>query len=268
MHPVDSSLPLYDCDGKIITTGDVLAALRRVGVVSGDSLFVHSDVATFGRPLILDRSKFLGTLIDILRESVGGTGTIIMPTFTYSFCDGKIYDVAESRSTVGVLTEYFRTLPGVVRTRHPIFSVAIQGPGADEFVEVGMDSFDNDSIFGKLHTRGGKILVFGAPFATSLTFLHYIEETHGVPYRYMKEFRGVIRDGGKDEEGTCTYYVRNLAVESILNADRLEPLFISAGIFKRESLGAAHILVAQANRLFDEGIRMLDQDPYAFIAKR
>lgn len=31
-----------------------------------------------------------------------------MPTFTYSFCKNEIYDKLNSKSTVGVLTEYFR----------------------------------------------------------------------------------------------------------------------------------------------------------------
>ncbi len=48
-----------------------------------------------------------------------------MPTFSYSFNRYKNYDKIHTKSTMGILSEYFRTMAGI-RTDDPIFSFLLK----------------------------------------------------------------------------------------------------------------------------------------------
>ena len=94
---ISSFQPLYKANGKEVFSSDVIAALEKVGIKNGDTIFVHSDVSVFGKLAFpLGRELLLGALVEVLKRAVGREGTLIMPTFTYSFCKGEIYDIDKS----------------------------------------------------------------------------------------------------------------------------------------------------------------------------
>jgi len=153
----------------LIAAGDITSALADLGVGPRDTLFVHSGLKGALRLAGATRDEKLATLADGLRESVPD-GLLILPTFTYSFTgDGEPFDVASSPSTVGVLTEYFRTLPGVRRTADPLFSCGVLGelpePWARRLYGVGdVDAFGEHSVFAMLAELDAKILFIGVDF--------------------------------------------------------------------------------------------------------
>jgi aminoglycoside 3-N-acetyltransferase len=153
----------------LIAAGDITRALADLGVGPRDTLFVHSGLKGALRLAGATRDEKLATLADGLRESVPD-GLLILPTFTYSFTgDGEPFDVASSPSTVGVLTEYFRTLPGVRRTADPLFSCGVLGelpePWARRLYGVGdVDAFGEHSVFAMLAELDAKILFIGVDF--------------------------------------------------------------------------------------------------------
>lgn len=254
--------PLYKADNQYIHKADIAKALRNCGIKEGDVIFVHSDVSAFGKLSALDAAFLLKTLMDSLKESVGSNGTIIMPTFTYSFTENKPYDRANSKSKVGTLTEYFRKLPDVGRTIHADHSVAVWGRHKSELLSIGKDTFGKDSIFGKLHKLNGKIVFFGAPFQ-SCTFVHYIEQMHGVPYRYMKKIRGKIIDGNKEYEDDITFYVKYVVFFTLLS--NLEKHLLDKKLLTEVKLGHGKISMAEAGAFFKEGQRLLDNDIFFFL---
>ncbi len=256
--------PLYNTNGHYIYKADIIKALRNCGVKKGDVIFVHSDISAFGKLSTFDAAFLLKTLADALKESVGSNGTIIMPTFTYSFTENKPYDKSNSKSKVGILTEYFRKQPDVSRTIHADHSVAIWGRHRNELLKIGKDTFDKDSIFGKLHKLNGKIVFFGAPFQ-SCTFLHYIEQMHKVPYRYMKKIRGKIIDGNKEYEDEITFYVKYVIFFTHLS--NLEKHLLDKKLLKEVGLGHGKISMVEADAFFKEGQKLLDKDIFSFLKK-
>ena len=68
----------------------MIHALRKIGVTGDDKLFVHSDLKSFGKinPEI-SRNEYIDAFIIALMEVVGLKGTIIVPTFSYSFCNKR-----------------------------------------------------------------------------------------------------------------------------------------------------------------------------------
>ncbi|MBI3034741.1 AAC(3) family N-acetyltransferase [Candidatus Woesearchaeota archaeon] len=126
---------LYYSNSTPITKNGIKNALLSLGVKKGDLVMVHSDIKPFGRLGTSDRDFLLQSLIDAIKESVGANGTIVMPTFTYSFFKNLPYDAKNSKSAVGVLTEYFRKQPDVGRTIHPTHCVAICGRHKNELLK-------------------------------------------------------------------------------------------------------------------------------------
>ena len=258
--------PLYMDDNNKLFFSDFVDSLKSVGINRSDVIFVHSDISAFGKLCVFDREFLFDILIDAMKMAVGEDGTIIMPTFTYSFCKNQNFDITNSKSIVGVLTEHFRKQPAVCRTNHPIFSVAIWGKYKKQLLQTGKDSFDKDSIFWKLHHLNGKIVFFGAPFQ-SCTYIHYIEQSHGVPYRFIKSFKGKIKGGNREHLDVCTYFVRHLDRNIITDLSRLERYLLEMGYMREVRLGSSKILMIEADILFNEGTRLLEQDINFFLNK-
>ena len=253
---------LYYSNSASVTKNDIKNTLTNVGVQKGDFIMVHSDIKSFGRLATSDRDFLLQTLIDAVKESGGNGGTIIMPTFTYNFFKNKPYDIKNSKSVVGALTEYFRNQKDVSRTLHPTHCVAIWGRHKNELLNIGKGTFDKDSIFGKLHKMNCKFVFFGAPFRIC-TFIHYIENMHKVPYRYIKKFRGkIIADGKEYEDKFLVYCKYFFFFNSMLG---LENHLLKNGMLKEAKVGDGIISMIGANTLFDEGFKLLDKDIYFLV---
>ena len=259
---------LFESDGVSVRGVDFERGLAAVGVREGDALFVHSDIAMFGKLSIKNRTCLLESICAALFGSVGQNGTVIMPTFTYSFCKGELYDVENSPSTVGVLTEYFRQRSDVVRTDHPLFSAAIWGCEKEWYLDIGIDSFDDRSIFGKLRERKGKLVFLGTPFDQACTYVHHIEQMHGVPYRYTKSFSGAVRAGGEMRAGSCTYYVRDLALDPQTDLGAFHRYLCETGLLQESQVGHGRIASVQAAALYEVGRRFLSDNVHGFLRRQ
>ena len=66
----------------------------------------------FGNLLMFNRNQLLETLIQEFKTCVGDKGTLIIPTFSYSFSKNQIFDVKNTKSTTGALSENFRKSSG------------------------------------------------------------------------------------------------------------------------------------------------------------
>lgn len=262
-----NSACLFEYGGKCIGVKDFDQALRKLPIRKGDSLLVHAGLQAFGKlGPDYSRAGLCDPLIHTLKKSVGKKGTLVMPTFTYAFCKGAPYDRKRSPSEVGALSEFFRKKSGVIRSRHPIFSVAAQGAKAKRLTDVDMDSFGSRSFFARLLEERGVILFMGgATLANASTFLHHVEQMHAVPYRFMKTFRGKIIDGGKRSVATATFFVRPLRGNIVNDAARLEKRLRRKKLLKEARVGAAFLTAIRADDLFREGMKLLDDDIYALL---
>ena len=108
-----------------------VSAFRSLGVGEGDVLMVHACfdvVEPAGTDAVrVERARML---LDALRSVVGDAGTILVPTYTFSFCRGEPFDVERTPTPGGPWSdsaeflELVRRSPGAVRSRDPIHSVA------------------------------------------------------------------------------------------------------------------------------------------------
>ncbi|MBI4022235.1 MAG: AAC(3) family N-acetyltransferase [Candidatus Andersenbacteria bacterium] len=244
----EQAVVVFMAGGRSYTAVDVRAALRVAGVHEGSDVFVHADLQSLGKiGEVRSREAFAQIFIDVLSDAVGEAGTLIMPTFTYSFCRDEVYDPQRSPSRVGLLGEQFRQLPGVVRSRDPIFSVAAHGARQAYYTAVGEDCFGEQSVFAKLYQRDATFIFIGETF--DMTYLHYVEQRVGVSYRYRQRFSGFVR-GETLIPAIAIYFVRpqDGSVRYDLNA--LRYYLERRGVVQSVPLGASFVRGARAQPVY------------------
>ncbi len=247
---------LYDYDVR-----SAVSALREAGVKKGGVIFSHVGMGFLGRPqgeVSADAAAF--TIDRAFAEVLGEEGTLIVPTYTYSFCNDEEYDPQRTPSTVGHFTEWFRMRPGVLRSREPIFSVATRGAKARTLLDaLPSDSFGEDSIYGRLLCADGILCNIGVGFRYA-TFVHFVEQSIGVPYRYKKIFHGNILEKGERKSMDVAYYVRSEEAgdDSLPDLSRLEDDARRAGVLVEVPLGRGLVTAISCRDFFtlaEAGIR-------------
>lgn len=193
-------------------------AITASGVDAGDVLFCHSNVGFFGRPDCDMTPAGLGQMVvDAVFDVIGDDGTFVVPTFTYSFAKGQDFDPANTPSVCGMLTDFVMNHPVARRSDHPDFSVAAIGARAGELTtDVPPNAFGADSFFERFEKSNGKVCNFN--FDAGSTFVHYVERTMKVPYRYDKKFFGNIVIDGESTPSHSINFVHDLN----------EPLLVAA----------------------------------------
>jgi aminoglycoside 3-N-acetyltransferase len=240
--------------------GDILESLRQAGISRGETIFVHSDLTTFGRIIdVRDRTEFVQCFIDALNECIGPEGTQIVPTFSYSFCKNELFDVTDTPSTVGILTEQFRKLAGVYRSQDAIFSVAALGPESGYFTEVGNNCFGENSVFEKLFQRNARLVFLGKRF--DITFMHFAEQCLGVSYRFLKRFPGQSRIGGELRDAEYFYNVRDLSRNVLYDLEKIASYLKQAAVLREAPLGHSRVRTVSARDAFNVLTTGLQRDP-------
>lgn len=244
-------------------------ALREVGVRAGDTVLSHVSVGMLGFPRE-GRSEQVAW--EVLRGAffavLGAQGTWVIPTFTYSYTKpGEVYDPERTPSEVGGFSEYFRSLPGAQRSLDPLYSVAALGLRASELIdELPHDCFGEDSIYGRLTRVGGKLCMVGVGFRYA-TYVHHVEQTVGVPYRYPKHFTGVTQVSGKRRVETWRYNVR--ALDDPAGAPDLRRLEVDARArraVRAARVGIGEITCVELRDLYALAAEGIERDPWYLAA--
>jgi aminoglycoside 3-N-acetyltransferase len=185
---------------------DLARILAKLGVVSGDTVYCHSNIGLFGRAEgVSSAAQLCEAFFDAIMLAVGPRGTLIVPTYTYSFPRKELFDVEGTASKMGIFAEWVRRHPDAKRSADPSYSIAALGARAVFFTdEAPNNSFCREAGFGRFADRDGLVLNFNFP-GCALT--HFIERELGVPYRFDKSFTGQRRAGGQTVEVENTIYV-------------------------------------------------------------
>jgi aminoglycoside 3-N-acetyltransferase len=233
----------------MLTLQQAVEELRRTGIREGDTVIVHSSLRSLG-PV----ENGADTVIDALLEAVGPGGTVLFPTFNFhAWTEGHYWDVEETPSEMGALTEVARRRPGAVRTPHPIYSFAVLGSRAEEFLACDdPEAFGDDSVFGLLHRIDALIISIGLHFNSTFSLHHYVERVVGVNYRRIKRFGGIYvgRDGAA-RAAVYTMFVRNDDTVKTWIVPGMEEL-LQRGVLGETRVGEATVHFCRARSFFDE----------------
>ena len=253
-----------DKKGEWVTTHNLYNTLKELEADKCEILYIHSSLS-FGTPNpLLKKSQLLGSILDVIKAL--GVKTICMPTFTFSFCNGKDYDPAKSASKMGALNEYFRKQEGVLRSIDPQMSTALLGEDKDLVLNVGHSSCGANSTFDKLrHRNGVKFLFIGPKIGDCMTYMHYLEWLYGVDYRYERVFRGNLSINGVITPVEYDLFCRYDGVTPNSGSYIYEQKMYDAGIAKIAYLGDGHISIVEEKAAADAYKKILLENPSFFV---
>lgn len=251
-------------DGDWLTNIHLVKLLREMGAHDCDVLFVHSAI-NFGTPNMKIRKLIPEKLLEVLRSL--NIPTLCMPTFTFSFCNGKDYNPVESRSKMGALNEVFRKQEGVIRSDDPLMSVALEGERKELVTSVGSHSISENSTYDKLHhlSNGVKFLFLGPRIGDCFTFMHYLEWLFDVDYRYIRSFRGNIIKNGVSKTVEQDLFVRYKGVTPNANSLVYGDKMVEAGVAKRKIWGTGNIELIDEKNGTEYYKQCLLSDPHFFV---
>lgn len=131
-----------------------------LGIVSGDKIFVTS---AFGS---LNATFSPKELLKLLMSIVGDKGLIVMPFYPRGSsgewaAGGDVFDLEQTKSSMGILTNIFSEMPDVYKSNHPTKAVCAWGSNAEQIVKghaLCVSPFAEDSPYGKLMKLHSKSL--------------------------------------------------------------------------------------------------------------
>ena len=226
---------------------------RMAGLVPGDTVLIHSRIKRLLMRYRADRIS-PDEILESFLKAVGPAGTVLFPLFNFDFTKGVPFDLRDTPSQMGALTEEARLHPNSIRTGHPIYSFAVIGRQTDKFKDIdNFSGYGKDSPFGILHQMNGKIAVLDLPDQHSMTFYHYIEEMHEVEYRYHKTFVGDYTDNsGCKEQKIYGLYVRNIENGILTHVNPTGDLMWDANLYSGDRPGkGSGFRVISASKMYD-----------------
>lgn len=256
---------LFNHEGCLISASDLKNTLRHMKADECDVLYIHSSMK-FGMPnLQLGRSGLLEALADVLYSL--GVSTLIMPSYTFSFCNEEVFDREKSASSMGALNEYLRVRHQWIRSCDPLMSNILHGQERGLLTQIGKQSVGQDSTFDLLSSSNLKVkfLFLGPRIHDCFTYMHYLEALRRTPYRYDFTFTGSIVDGEKRFQDSYTLFIRDKGVQAGAGAKIYENILIERSLAGYERLGAASITVVDLEPARDLYLELLTMSPNFYI---
>ncbi|MDD3029614.1 MAG: AAC(3) family N-acetyltransferase [Alphaproteobacteria bacterium] len=266
--------------------GQIMEALRQAGIGPGDLVIVHSSMGNLKKTGAKPKE-----IIEALRALIGPEGTLAMPTFpildigrkgTAYISDAPVdailtYDVQKTPAWTGVLGLSLMKMPGAVRSRHPINSLAAVGPLAQPMMDGNIDGDDplpcgRQSAWWFCAAHDAKIVALGTDMAHSLTMIHVAEDSYEKAWpiaNWYRPRRFRIVDGDFAAELSCherrPRWAINYAERTLAKDLR------RAGVIERSAPSGISVEVCRAQALLDFlNARKATGYPYFFFgsAKR
>ena len=168
---------------KKIDRSQIISDLSTLGVQKGCVLYITANLGAVGF-FENNRTETARAWLEILRQAVGPSGTVIVVGYTPTFFRFKknptvIFDF-QTPPTSGPLSKAFCQDPQVIRSKHPTCSYLGFGPQARTILAGHDEKSSSYSVIGKIIDLGGTNLMLGtvdknnAPMA-----FHYAQEVLG-----------------------------------------------------------------------------------------
>lgn len=242
---------------------DLIDDIIHAGIQRDDVLMIHSSLKSFGH-LIGGAETVIKAFQTIVSE-----GMLIFPTHTWATIrnNGDVFDVNETPSCVGALTNVARNMQGFKRSSHPTHSVCAWGKNSEQYLKCDDNATSPVSVtgcFGVLPKYNAKIVFLGAPLSKN-TFIHSIEEECLVEDRFTSEQFTFF---SKNQNEIRTYVMpRHFSTKSAHISDHYEkllPEMLKRGIAKKVWIGNSQSHIVDSRRCADFVRRILEQDIHFF----
>jgi aminoglycoside 3-N-acetyltransferase len=235
--------------------------LAAMGLHGRETILVHSSMKSIGA--VENRAD---GVLDALSEYFAD-GLLVFPTLSYLYVNDRPglnhFEVDSTPACTGILPELFRKRPGVVRSLHPIHSLAALGKDAEAFT-VGHERFDTafnrQGPFGRLFARQAQVLCIGVTLVRA-TCLHALEEWAQVPVLSAEPLH--LFSTGKDGKTVPVKVHWHTGAHSE-EFDRALPLVMETGAVKPCRFGDAPSLLLDCKKTEETLLPLLERNPDFF----
>jgi aminoglycoside 3-N-acetyltransferase len=262
---------------------DLVAALRRGGLRAGDGAFVHSALSRLGH-VEGGPASVVGAFDDVL----GDAGLLAMPSFPYvggtadHLRSDPLFDVRNTPSRMGAVTEHLRLLPDTVRSLHPTHPVCARGNGAAELVarhDAAGTPFGAGTPYARMVELGMHQVWLGVGIKT-FTLYHTFECFQGeaFPLRVFLDERFSVRcldEHGAERVVTTLAHDPEISRHKDKERVELHRRLVDAGVLRSTTIGRSTLmaarmpeLMAELERLLGEGIDIYDHAALAAAGAR
>lgn len=220
-----------------ITKEMLVDDLRKIGLLPGDTVYVHSSLKQVGR---LENGP--ATLVEAFLEVLGAEGTLAVPTHTLSFVKfGKPPYVSETSPTyLGLFPETVRTYPGAFRSAHPTHSSAAIGANAELLTKNHSlhHALDIHSPLHHIYTQRGKVLLLGVTNTTN-TAIHLAESLAELPYTKLHYDATWGADAHYLGQGEIKTVTQTEFPGCSDNFEKMDSIFHAKGLYQTGQVGNA-----------------------------
>ena len=246
-------------------------------IFPGDEIYVESDILKFSHSINLNLKKdSLKKIYQLFKSLIGKKGTLICPTFSYSWGRDKkkkIFDIKKTQALTGSFPEYIRKRKDSFRTLDPMFSFVAIGKNKMKFYDTENDSFGKNSVFAKLFKSNAKLISFCLDrFDT--TFVHYVEQFYHeniskIGYRKIVTKKGKLKNyRSKIITRKNISFLRNLNSNYFFSEKRIKKKLIEKKMLKVIKLKYTNIYIVNAQDFFTEGLINMIKNPLYFVTKK
>ncbi len=240
---------------------ELVACLRSLGIREGDTVILHS---AFEGSSGFEGSP--GMVADSFLEALGPGGNLLMVSLpstgaSFSYLNRvTLFDVRNTPSRMGLVSEFFRRREGVLRSLHPSHPILAFGPEAAGIVaghERCLFPCGPGTPFDRAVDLDGKVVFFDTGL-DKMTFFHWLEHRVqgrvGLPL-YQEEIFEVPVVDHEGKKGTVRTYAFSQEVIARRRDYILHDEMWKKGIVKSGRVGNTRILVSRLREI----VRCVDE---------
>ena len=242
---------------------NIILTLQKIGINHNDTILIHSSLKSIG-PIEGGPQE----LINILKEYLYD-GLLIFPTHTWNVMnqDDMQFDIDNTDSCVGALTNIARKTPGFLRSPHPTHSVCAYGKNAKWYIEHDLNAttpVGPNNCFGVLKEINAKMLFIGAPLS-KITFVHSIEEEFDVKDRFTdKIYHFTTKYNGKIIDYFMPKHYSKYNPHLSEHYEKLLPIMLDRNIAKQFYFGNANSYIIDTKKCHQLVSKILTNDIHIF----
>jgi aminoglycoside 3-N-acetyltransferase len=234
---------------------DLVQAFKKIEIKKGDSIFLTTSLGMLGTPKTLNKNYLLTSskwILDILINITGKDGNIFVPTYSYTFGKkNKIFSPKSTKADIGYFPNFFLKQKKVVRSHDPMMSIAGYGPNSKDILKnIVNNSFGKNCVFERLlKIKNLKCVHIGLSY-NWIPFLHYLDWTNKVPFRYDKIFYGYIKNNKIIKKIEWVFFARQIRKETFSNGYKIGKQAIKNKLYKKSNLGRSIVYSINYKKFF------------------
>ena len=250
--------------------------LKKIKLMNGDNIYVSVNLGEAYKPFFkhinktkITSEKFSLILIQLLKEYLGKSGGIIVPTFSFQYIKDRFFDKNTTKTILGPFNQSFLKKNFRNRTSHPTHSICCYGKINKKIKKYDNKfSFGENSPYSQFTNLKVKFLNIGVNLKDTITYIHHIEQLNGCAHRYYKNIYGKIKVNNKIIRKNYYCFVKFLFKDFETDAAPIVKTIKEKNLLHEASSSNTYFSLVKAEDIYNESLVLLNKNPQIFMNKK